>query len=298
MSPVPSDLVRTSFVPFLNFPMILADLDIHRERLLDENSLLGVEGCTVCHVHRIPDDVHPGIRGLVVADHKTPFEASQLAQDGGECVDCHMPPIYGPLDPTWTRSHAFPSGNTGVPWLMNLPERVSEAQEFLSADKIALTLQCQRGTEAEKEELLCTTTLRNDGVGHHFPAGPRDLVEVWVEIIARSDDEIITTLGSLDPSGRVEDSPMNFRQLLYDENDQRLDLHEFWLTTRQEGLQPIGPGQEAEAQVKFPVTGSQVEITANLKHRRYNQDFVRAAFGPEHELAPITTLATAEVIVP
>ena len=298
MSPVPSDVVRTSFVPFLNFPMILADLDIHRERLLGENSLHGIEGCTVCHVHRIPDEVHPGIEGLVVADHKSPFEASQFAEDGGQCVDCHMPPIYGPLDPTWTRSHAFPSGNTGVAWLLNLPERVSEAQEFLSTDKIALTIDCARRAEAEEEEVLCTTTVRNDGVGHHFPAGPRDLVEVWIEIIARSDDGTIATLGSLDPSGRVEGSPMNFRQILYDEHDQRLDLHEFWLATRQEGLQPIGPGEEAATQVKLPVTGSRIEITANLKHRRYNPEFVRAAFGPDHELAPITILATAEATVP
>jgi hypothetical protein len=300
MSPVPADLVRTSFVPFLNFPMILADLDKHRERLLGEDSLHGIDGCTVCHVHRIPDAVHPGIQGLVVADHKTPFETSSVAQEGGECVDCHMPPIYGPLDPTWTRSHAFPSGNTGVPWLLNLPERVSEAQEFLSTDKIALDVECHRitETETETEELECTATIRNEGVGHHFPAGPRDLVEVWLEVTARSDERVLATLGALDSSGRIQKSPLNFRQTLYDENDQQLHLHEFWLATRQEGLPPIGPGEQSGAKVQFPVTASEVTITAKIKHRRYNPDFIRAAFGPEHELAPITTLAKAEIVVP
>ena len=136
------------------------------------------------------------------------------------------------------------------------------------------------------------------GSGTTSLPGRAILSKSGIEVIARSGDRVITTLGGLDPSGSVQDSPLNFRQNLYDENDQQLHLHEFWLATRHEGIQPLGPGEQTDAKMKFPGTGSGLEITAKLKHRRYNPDFVRAAFGPEHELAPITTLATAEVVVP
>lgn len=291
MAPTPAEVVRTAAIPFFNFPMVLADLDRHRE-LLDEEVLGGVDGCATCHVHRVPDAVHPAIPGLVAADHRTPFADSQAARDGETCVHCHMPSVYGPLDPTWTRSHAFPSGNTGVPWLLDLPERVAENQAFLKDDKVELELTCATA----EERLDCTVVVRNVGVGHDFPAGPRDLAEVWLEVVAETPDGDRWEAGVLDRDGHVVKPPLTFRELLYDEAGARLDLHEFWLAARKEGIASLGPGESTEAVVSFRA-GAIATVRARLRHRRYNADFVRAAFGPDHELAPITDLAVVEASI-
>ncbi|MEE2827602.1 MAG: hypothetical protein VX498_00320 [Myxococcota bacterium] len=297
MHPLPAELVRTAAVPFFNFPMVLADLDRHRELLLGDQSLGGVDGCASCHVHRVPDSVHPAIPGLVVADQRTPFIESAAAAEGGTCVLCHMPRIYGPLDPTWTRSHAFPSGNTGVPWLLGLPERVAENQAFLSDGKVELDLACDRLPDSGHPQVSCRVTVRNVGVGHDFPAGPRDLVEVWVELVTEAAGGAVTQLGRIDASGEVVAAPMTFRELLFDGDGQQLDLHEFWLATRAEGRGSIGPGEEQSSEAIVLRADGPLEVRARLRHRRYNADFVRAAFGPEHAMAPVTDLAAAEVVV-
>ena len=292
MAPTPADLVRTAAVPFFNFPMVLADLDRHRGLLLGDSLLGGVAGCATCHVHHVPDSVHPAVPGLVVADHRSPFESSPAAADGGTCVDCHMPRIYGPLDPTWTRSHAFPSGNTGVPWLLDLPERVAESQAFLQDDAVELTLDCAL-VEAETR---CTITVHNVGVGHDFPAGPRDLVEVWVELVAEGHGARWVQ-GALGADGVVGPTPLTFRELLFDSAGQRLDLHEFWLAARTDGIPSVGPGGTREQVVVIPIAPP-LSVTARLRHRRYTADFVRAAFGSEHAMAPVTDIASAAAVVP
>jgi hypothetical protein len=298
ISPVPADFVRTAAIPFFNFPMILADLDVHRGYFDKRDVQKGTDACASCHVHHLPSAVHPQRIGAVVADQLTSFKESRASAEGTSCVDCHMPKIYGPLDPTWTRSHAFPSGNTGLPWLLKLPERVEENQSFLADDKVRLSLQCDRSEGEVNDYVSCGVQIENVGVGHHFPAGPRDLIEVWVELTATADGDVVASRGALDLGGQVQDPLLTFRQTLFDANGEALRLHEFWLAQRSEGLDPLGPESLLTSERVLIPTALPVEVNARLRHRRYNADFIRAAFGLDHPLAPITDVASANMLIP
>lgn len=299
LSPLPADFARTAAVPFFNFPMILSDLDRHREQFLGDMVLGDVDGCATCHVHHVPDAVHPGVPGLVAADHRTQFADSAEFADGKTCVHCHMPRTLGPLDPTETLSHSFPSSNTGVPWLLGLPERVAENQAFLRDEKLEMELACERVAGPEQPSVACRVTIENVGVGHDYPAGMPDVAEVWVELVAESGGQILAELGRVDEAGDVIEPAVTFRQRYYDAEDRRLDLHEFWLVTRVEGIGGIPTGDALTTEpITLPHADGPISVKARLRHRRYNADFIRAAFGPEHALAPITDIVEAETTLP
>ena len=295
LSATPPEAVHTGAVPFFNFPMVLAELDEHRDAFFDA-SLSDETGCATCHRHTVPDAVHPAIPGLLAADKVGPWRE----YDGEDsCQDCHMPRVFGPVDPTWTRSHAFPSGNTGVAAVQGSPARVAEQEAFL-ADRLSLRAAC-KGPEllVDRARLRCTIEVTNDDVGHRWPGGPQDLVEAWVAAdVLDADGSLLVSRGVLGPGRQVLDALVDWRHRMFDAEGAPLYAHEFWRAGRVDGRAGVAPGatDRVETIVDLPpeLADRAATVSLRLQQRRYNADFAALAFGPDAEL-PITTLATADV---
>lgn len=281
LAPLPAEVVRTGAIPFFNFPMVLAELDAHRDALLDA-SHADETGCATCHLHVVPDAIHPVVPGLLAADKVGPWRAWEAGEE--RCQDCHMPRVYGPIDPTWTRSHAFPSGNTGGPWLRGDRERIAEVEAFLE-DRLVLGGGCSGGG--------CRVEVRNEGVGHGWPAGPGDLVQSWLHLVAQgADGRVVLERGGL-VDGLVIEPLADWRLRLFDADGAPLDRHEFWDAARVEGRERIAPGT---AQViEFELPPDAVSATITLEQRRYTAAFVRELLPDAPGLPPVTQLARLDI---
>ena len=297
LAPTPAEAVHTAAVPFFNFPMVLAELESHRDAFFDP-SLSDETGCATCHRHTVPDAVHPAILGLQAADKVQPWRD----YDGEDrCQDCHMPKVFGPIDPTWTRSHAFPSGNTGVAAVQGSPGRVAEQEAFL-ADRLTLEASCDDAEPLEdRVRLPCTVVVTNVDVGHRWPGGPQDLVEAWVAAdVLDADGAVLVSRGVLGPGRQVIDALVDWRHRIFDEDGAPLYAHQFWRAARVDGRAGIvrGASDRAAAIIDLPpeLADRAASIAFRLQQRRYNADFAALAFGPGVEL-PVTVLAEANVVV-
>lgn len=297
LSPAPGEVVHTGDIPFFNFPMVLAELAEHRDAFFDP-SLSDETGCATCHRHRVPDAVHPAIPGLDIADKVEPWRAY-----GGEdrCQDCHMPRVYGPVDPTWTRSHAFPSGNTGVAAVQRNPARVAEQEAFLK-DRLTLAVSCGQPTPAgDRAQIPCRVAVTNEGVGHRWPAGPPDLVDAWVAAdVLDGTGAVLISRGVLGPGHQVIEAIVDWRKRMTDDQGQPLYAHQFWKAASIEGRDGIGPGatDRVDVVLELPpeLAGRASTVAFRLLQRRYHADFAALAFGPDVEL-PVTELAAATATV-
>lgn len=313
ITPYSADFVRTAALPAISFPMILADLDRHRAEFADP-AVGSTPLCAACHVVRIPEALHSTMPGQVLVDVVTPWEESRFAGDGPEarsCIDCHMPRIYGPIDPTITRSHVFLSGNTGVPWLLGDAEHLAENQAFLRSGFVTLDARCgpleaaagiDGSPSATSDPSLrrwpCTLRVENTGSAHDFPSALRHIAQIWIEArILDAQGEVLWSAGVPSEDGSVADAPLDFLKELRDAEGRPLHGGEFWRAASVSGPAGIPPGGAlvVPMSVDLDPEAAPSKLVARLLHRRWNAAFVREILGPDSPPAPLTELARAEV---
>lgn len=269
-----------------------------------------------------------------------------------QCRECHMPltdtfdPANGDaLDYNRTkndgkhRDHRFLGANQLVPALLDLPgadEHLRLTEKWLRgeieipeiADKWesgpAIPIKLIAPDEISPgSNLDLSVMITNNKTGHHFPTGPLDIIQAWLEIVVtdQNGNEIYTS-GTLDENHFIKPGSFIFKAEPVDQYNNIIDRHNLWEMVGVRYSRALYPGRSDNAHFEIPLPdslGEQKEISMNisssklrdspksgsltikarLQYRKINQYLVNAIFGETKEdpTARVTTLSTDQTTV-
>lgn len=299
--------------------MVVLYLEDHKRELDRRGVIDDVALCESCHHHEVPGELNPHrptITSRVAEWRESPFARAENAEDRRDCRSCHMPPTPESYQSTEIAGHRFLSSNTALPAIYSgdaaydayaarnfrgvqqakftHAENLEWTQARLGAGIVELTL--APATDAPPGGFAFTATVANRGVGHGWPAGIPDLVDVWLQFEARDGGgDVVWSSGVPDARGRVPDDAYRFGEDWFDDQGNRLTHHETWKLAEIRNERRIASGARDVARFDLPVPmgdAGPITIEARLRHRRFRRDFIDWVLGPAVEL-PITDLAHA-----
>jgi tetratricopeptide (TPR) repeat protein len=123
------------------------------------------------------------------------------------------------------------------------------------------------------ESVRLDVVVRTRKVGHFFPGGTVDALDVWVEVEAR-DNQGRTLLhsGVLEPSGAVDAAAHRYRSLLLDEHGNPINKRNAWAARSAAYVRLIPPGAADTVHYRLdipPDAGDTITVTARVKYRKF-----------------------------
>jgi hypothetical protein len=310
------------------------------------------EYCGACHKQYIDEDIND-VGWVQLQNQYDQWRKSHWFTDMDpistvECRECHMPLIES-IDPSsgdaldynrspndgMHRSHRFLGANQFVPELLDLPnaeEHIKLIEEWLrgefeipeienkwvSGPAVPITVIAQDSVRAG-ESLRMDVLITNKKAGHEFPTGPLDMIQTWIEIIAKDQNgNRLFESGTLDDNFFIEPGAFMFKAEPVDQYGNLIDRHNLWEMVGVRYSRALYPGrsdyarffmqlddEETKYQVideenpavytldNIPETVTEVRITAKLQYRKINQFLMNEVFADvvESETSPITTVS-------
>ncbi|MEX0769592.1 MAG: multiheme c-type cytochrome [Balneolaceae bacterium] len=321
----------------------------------DRGMFKSAEYCSSCHKQFIDEQIN-NVGWVQLQNQYDPWKESHWFTEGSpittiECRECHMP-LVDSFDPASGdemdynrtpddgkhRSHRFLGSNQFVPTLLDLPgaeEHVKQIEKWLRgeikipeiADKWetgpAILIQLHAPDSIEVgSELHMEVLMTNNKAGHDFPTGPLDIIQSWIQIIAKDQNgRVVYSSGTLDEDHFIEPGSFIFRAEPVDQYGNPIDRHNLWDMVGVQYSRALFPGRSDYARYSFSIkeldeygmresggensTGdgeavinasgdiSDIYIEAKLQYRKMNQFLMKEAF--EEALgtptAPVTTLS-------
>jgi hypothetical protein len=265
-----------------------------------------------------------------------------------ECRECHMPlmdsgdPGAGDaLDYNRTpsdgkhRSHRFLGANQAIPTMLRLPggeqqaaltekwlrgeyEVPEIAAKWTKGPAVALELTAP-ATAAAGEVATVRAVITSNKVGHDFPTGPLDIIQSWVELVARdAQGRVVFTSGHRDERHFIAPGAFMFKAEPVDQYGNLIDRHNLWEMVGVRYRRSLFPGFSDTAEYSFHCPGTQgaaeqptshdklfhvelppahgeIHVTARLLYRKIDQYLLNFMFGEDKGLTtPVAELARAE----
>ena len=235
-----------------------------------------------------------------------PRDPASGAPVAKRCQDCHMPLEEAPLGDVSAkngkiRSHRFLAANTALPTLRNDVDTIARIDKFLQDDKMRVDIFALRrldkeGNETELITALDTTqpllepgekievhvVVRNKGVGHTFPGGTNDSNEGFLDFTVSQEKKAILHSGWIGPDLQLDPSAHRYGGVIIQhdgEEAKRRNPADFHV-----GLynNVIGPSTSDVVRYQFTVpedaAGKELELTADLKWRKFKQNYTDYVF--------------------
>ncbi len=271
-----------------------------------------------------------------------------------ECRECHMPlrastdpgagdPVDKNRDPYdgKHRSHAFLGANQWIPKALDLPggeEHVKETEKWLRGelripeiqgkwvDGPAVPIELTAPKTAKPgENVPLRVVITSNKVGHDFPTGPLDLIQVWVQLEVRDDSgRLVYSTGKLNEKNFVPEGSFMFKAEPVDQYGNLIDKHNLWDMVGVRFRRALFPGFADTVEFAFACPGALVEagkktddaasgdreekfefaapadksrtltVSAKLMYRKLNQFLVNFTLGEDPpKTAPVTVIAEA-----
>jgi hypothetical protein len=145
------------------------------------------------------------------------------------------------------------------------------------------------------QKLRVRVNITNNKVGHSFPTGPLDLIESWIEFVAKDETgRVVYHSGMLDENLHVEAGSFVFKSEGIDQYGELIDRHNLWDMVGARYKRSIFPGYTDTVEYEFTVprnAGSQLELSARLRYRKVNQVFIDRVVGKGAFTTPITDMS-------
>lgn len=324
------------------------------------------EFCGACHKQYVDREVNTDIGKVLGQNQYDSWKNSRWHHPDDPtrtitCRECHMPLVAGSTDPAagdatdynrrpddgMHRSHRMLGGNQYMPKFLNLPHadlHTELIEKWLRgeyeipeiADKwtsgpvirpdIVVPEQVRPG-----ETVTVEVVLTNNKTGHHFPTGPLDMIESWVELIVTDESgRKVYHSGYLDENDHVVQPLAWFKADGFDRESKPIDRHNLWDLVGAAYKRSLYPGVTDMEQVQFvcpsmarprvladgdrPGDGQRIDrfefpapgepeshrltITAIVWYRKANPRFLDRVYGIEAGMrSPITEIARATATV-
>ncbi|MGB8473607.1 MAG: hypothetical protein WCE61_05910 [Candidatus Acidiferrum sp.] len=240
-----------------------------------------------------------------------------------DCQDCHMHEVAAD-DPArnakgFIHDHRILASNNYVPAMLNLPgakrqiELVNEwlagqtvipeiAKVWPSGSIVPLHLEAE-GPLMPGRPANIRVLLTNFKIGHQFPTGPLDVIEVWLEFQATdARGQTVYSAGTLGPDGNVQGKTVEYRAYLLDKNGQPVFTHALWDVVGARDKRALMPGGSDTAEFSFPVSRNVVgplRCSVRLLYRKFNAQTQAQLFpngnGPQ---IPIVEISQSSIEIP
>lgn len=236
------------------------------------------------------------------------------------CQDCHMPLVDGSEDPVAGRrggrhrSHRFAAANTFVAKHFGDEEQFRLTEAFLrgegvpaeirdyvpSGPAVSVSIDTPRSV-VPGATVQIAVELMNRGVGHAFPAGPNEVNEAWVEVVAREQGGVtLLHSGALNAAG--ERDPDAFALVSVPVDVTGAEVHTTaGLSAGFRLRRAILHGARDRHSYSFGLPRESlspaIEIEARLLYRKADAPFARLLDGFDIGDVPITEVSAAQAVI-
>lgn len=323
----------------INRQLIKAKPEFHKATFLKPLHRTA-EFCSVCHKVHLPYELNH-YRWLRGQNHYDSFVLSGVSghrvdsfyypdMAAGSCGHCHMPLVrsddpaardYAAQGEPSVHNHLFGAANTGVPWLLDLPDNGSQQirRNFLKqaarVDIFGLKLDGDIDGEllaplrpklpalqAGKRYLL-ELVVRNLGVGHQLTQGTTDSNELWLDVSVKAGGRLIGRSGALDETGAVDPWAYFVNSYLLDRQGNRIErrnAQDIFVALYDHQIPPGAASTVHYALQILPDLEGPIQIQVKLQYRKFDTRFLRHVQGgnfTRNDL-PIVTLAEDRLTLP
>jgi hypothetical protein len=178
---------------------------------------------------------------------------------------------------------------------------------------------------APGEEVAFTARIVNNKAGHDFPTGPLDIIQAWVEIeVVDQDGRVIFESGKRDEEHFIDEGSFIFKAEPVDRYGNLVDRHNLWEMVGVRYRRALFPGFSDQAEfaffcptasldpdaVRVPYDGErvamdldggtavgQLEVTARLMYRKFDQFLLNFLAGGESDLTAAVTVMSEDTKV-
>ncbi|MGD2112987.1 MAG: multiheme c-type cytochrome, partial [Gammaproteobacteria bacterium] len=324
---------------WVNRALVKAKPDFHRKTFL-KSLHKTPEYCGTCHKVHLPPELnhYKWLRGQ---NHYDPYHLSGVSGHGiksfyyppraeHNCSGCHMPleasddfgaqPFDGKGE-LQVHGHQFPSANTAIPHLLDMPAWVNDEQRRFLQDTVRVDIVALREGGTIDGELvgpirpqipalepgrtyLVEVVIRTLKLGHLFTQGTVDSNEVWLDVAASSSGRFIGRSGGLDRATGAVDPWSHFvNAYVIDRDGNRIDRRnaEHIFTALYNHQIPPGAADSVHFVLQVPEdAGPEVTLDVRLQYRKFDTDYLRQFQGERFAAndLPITTVGSDRVVFP
>jgi tetratricopeptide (TPR) repeat protein len=304
--------------------MVKAKPAFHKQEMLKPFHKTA-EFCGTCHKVSLPGEVTGYKDWLRGQNHYDSYLLSGVSGHGARsfyyppkaqqnCNGCHMPGVasdqfgaeYDPeLGGLAVHDHRFPSANSALShWIgdaAGIKAHRSLLEGCLRIDLFGLRrdgridgeliapLPNKGATVVKGESYLLETVLRTLTLGHHFTQGTTDSNQVWVEITATQNGEVIGQSGHQDDRRRVDPWSHFVNNFIVDRGGHRINRRNAQdiFTALYNHQIPPGAGQTLHYLLQVPAdSDAPIEVTARVLYRKFDTeylDYIRADRDPTRD---------------
>ncbi|CAN5911648.1 multiheme c-type cytochrome [soil metagenome] len=323
---------------WINNTLVKAKPELHKQTFLKPLHKTE-EFCSTCHKVSMPFALNYYKDFLRGQNHYDPFLLSGVSGHGARsfyypevaktnCAECHMDLIpsndFGARDFDGTggrkiHNHLFLGANTGLATFRGREDVAARHAEYLSKDKLRIDIFGLKAGGRIEDELiaplrpevpelepgknyLVEVVVRTLGVGHLFSQGTADSNEIWVELIARADGEIIGRSGGMDDDGTVDPFAHFINVYMLDRHGNRIDRRnpqDIFVPLYNHQIPP-GAGQVVHFSLDVPedIDGP-IELEARVNYRKFDRKYMDHVFGDgEGPDLPVVLMARDTVALP
>ncbi|MCA8998071.1 MAG: tetratricopeptide repeat protein [Planctomycetaceae bacterium] len=339
---------------WVNNQLVKAKPSFHKKTFLKPFHK-SAEFCSTCHKVHLPQELTKYKEFLRGQNHYDAYLLSGVSGHGirsfyyppkaeTNCNGCHMPlkpsedfgaKLFAGASELSVHDHLFPSANTGIAWLRDRQDLVEVHRDYLKGvmrvdlfgireqgqidGSLTAPLRPEVPTLTPGETYLLETVIRTMKMGHLFTQGTVDSNEVWLEVTAKSGDQILGVSGQLnEQKGNEVDPWAHFVNVfMLDKDGNRIDRRNAQdiFTPLYNHQIPPGAGQTVHYELDLPESlSAPVEVEVKLLYRKFDQRYMylvakanekhgRTIRGHEpgkryENNLPIVTLATDRVVFP
>ncbi len=240
------------------------------------------------------------------------------------CQTCHMKSEPLPAGSTdygdtagMLASHRWLGANTLIPQYYKYPEQLQKTEAFLqtgvfNVDLFALEMENAGATRRDSvlvaplgktdfslvggETLVADVVIQNKGIGHSFVPEQRDFYEAWVQFTVKDGSgKVLSQSGYLQPDGNLDTSAHSFTNRIINKHGEFNDLHQIWHNRTLAYNNTIQSGRSQLVRYRFRLpqeTKGQVQITASVLYRRFDQHFIDYAMNRKHYPEQVVNMAS------
>jgi len=341
--PYPFERSERPFLKWVSQQLIKAKPSFHKRTFLKPEVHRSAEFCSTCHKVFLPEELND-YKWLRGQNHYDSWRGSGVSGRGvmswyypsapqNDCNGCHMPAVasndFGAKvrvagderSQLTVRNHMFPSANTAIPVLVDMPdhEAVVRAHEAFNKGVMRLDLFALReggtldGTlhaplrptipvVVPGRSYMLDAVVRTVKMGHEFTQGTADSNEVYLDVTVFVGDRVIGRMGDMDSAGGLDPWTRFYNIFLLDREGRRIDRRnpEEIFVPLYDNQIPPGAGDVTHLRFRVPDDAhGELRVKAALRYRKFDLEYLRHVYGPEtRNDLPIMTLATDEIAFP
>jgi tetratricopeptide (TPR) repeat protein len=323
---------------WINNTLVKAKPEMHKRTFL-KPAIKDSKFCSTCHKVGIPFALNHYKDFLRGQNHYDTFLLSGVSGHGarsfyyppiakGQCIDCHMNFIasndFGAKDfqnkgDREIHNHFFPAANTGLATILNQPQIAEIHAKYLKDKKVQVDLFALREgggidgallgplrpevpTLQPGKPYLVEVVVRTLGLGHPFSQGTVDSNEIWVELIARSGDQVIGRSGGIGPDGTVDPYSHFINVYMLDKDGNRIDRRnpqDIFVPLYNKQIPP-GAGQVVHFGLEVPETQREpITLEAKVNYRKFDQKYMDYIYATEKRpVLPVVEMASDAIKLP